>query len=102
MVYEKEFIREKLETNDVWLYRGILAIYDRQTQDEKRINDTVDRNGVGFNAFDADIMSSFAKVLMEKRDLGYPLSLSVKQKSIARRVMKKYAGQLARIANNEI
>lgn len=102
MVYEKSYICEKLETNDIWLYRGILAIYDRQTQDEKRVKDTIDRNGVGFNAFDADIMSSFAMVLRERVDAGLPMSLSYNQRKIARRVMLKYAGQLVRIANKEI
>lgn len=88
----KEYIAEKLETNDKWLYQGITAIYNRQTADEQAAGETTHQNGVGFNGVDAQIMSSFAEFLAKT---GF---LTSKQKIIARKKMKKYAGQLLMLA----
>jgi hypothetical protein len=108
-VYSVDEIRNKLETNDRWLLRGILAIYARQTADEKSSNTTKHTNGVGFNGRDAAILSSFAKQIRvwqvtEPRDRKYSRPLSPKQFAAARKMMPKYAGQLARIAeeNNPV
>lgn len=84
-------IRDNMAENDEWLKRGILAIYKRQTEDEKNAEQTRYDNGIGFGAMDAEILSSFAKQLLK----GW--TLSPRQMTIARRCMAKYAGQLARI-----
>lgn len=94
--YTKEFIRDKMATNDKWLYRGLIAIHNLQTASEQMSLSTRESNGVGFNSVDAEILSSFASQLKE-RDF-----LSEKQKSIARKRMSKYAGQLERIANKHM
>lgn len=88
----KEIIKDKLETDDKWLYAGIMAIYKHQTEDEQQSQETKHINGVGFNGADAKIMSSFAEFLMKT---GF---LTGKQKAIARKKMRKYAGQLEKIA----
>jgi hypothetical protein len=93
-------IREKLETSDRWLIRGILAIYARQTADEKSAEETVENNGIGFSGFDAQILSSYATQILEW-EAGrstYRNPLSRPQIEAARRKMAKYAGQLARIS----
>lgn len=90
------FIKFKLESDDRWLYRGILAIYSRQTIDEKCTCETVDKNGVGFNRCDAEFLSSLATQLIKWG------GLSIKQRVIARKKMLKYAGQLERIAGGAI
>jgi hypothetical protein len=106
-VYDATEIRNKLITNDKWLIRGILAVYARQTADEKSSLTTKHHNGVGFNGRDAAILSSFAKQILSweaTEDPRYPQPLSPKQFGYARRAMLKYAGQLARIAeeNNPV
>jgi hypothetical protein len=68
---------------------------------------TKHHNGVGFNGRDAAILSSFAKQIMSWEATSnprYPQPLSPKQFDLARRMMPKYAGQLARIAeeNNPV
>lgn len=104
MAYTKELVAEKLITDNNWLFKGILAIYARQTASEQSYGETVEDNGVGFNSADANILSSFATQISEwnstpvaRRRFATPLS--VKQVEIARKKMKKYAGQLAAIAN---
>lgn len=88
----KDIIREKLLTNDNWLIRAVLAIFEKQTASEQTQEQTRENNGVGFNGTDANILSSFAKFYTAR---GF---LSAKQLAIARRKMPKYAGQLLAIA----
>lgn len=86
-------IRAKLMADDEWLRRGIVAIYNYQTQLEQTTEQTRDDNGVGFNGVDAELLTSFAKQIL-KGSL-----LSPKQLGIARKKMPKYAGQLWKIAH---
>ncbi|MDB4490240.1 hypothetical protein N9045_01855 [bacterium] len=87
-------IKDNILADSIWMARGILAIYDRQTQDEQNTQTTRYHNGVGFGAIDAHILSSFAEQLKKGR------SLSPKQTQIAHKNMPKYCQQLARIAQN--
>lgn len=93
--WTKDEIAAKLATDDKWLIRGLLAIYARQTEEEKAADTTREDNGIGFNAFDASILSDMAK---QYKDWG---KLTNRQLVIVRKCMKKYAGQLAKIANGE-
>lgn len=95
--WTKAQIAEKLMTNDAWLIRGLLAIYEKQTDDEKNSELTKESNGIGFNAFDATILTDMVKQYKNTRGF-----LSVRQLAIVRKKMKKYAGQLTRIANGEV
>ena len=94
--WTKEMIKEKIAANNVWLARGVVAIWNKQTEDERYSGQTTHDNGIGFNGADAEILSSFAMQYVSK---GY---LSPKQFDIARKKMLKYSGQLAKIANKEI
>lgn len=94
-VWEKEEIKALLETNDEMVRVGLLAIFALQTADEKSSEITKYNNGVGFNATDSELLSSFAIQLKEK---GY---LSPKQMVYARKKAAKYAGQMADIANGK-
>jgi len=91
-IWAKEEIREKLVESDRWVEKGVLAIFKFQTESEKDSEQTIDKNNVGFNGVDAEIMSSFAKWLLKGR------RLTIKQMKIARKKILKYSGQLARIA----
>lgn len=95
MAYTKDFIKSKLLTDDRWLIRGILAIYDRQTHDEQGRQETLENNGVGFNGADAPFLSSIAEQVRFK----HRHFLTPKQNVICRKMMVKYAGQLTEIAN---
>lgn len=87
-----ETIRNKLATDDLWVCRGIVAIYRLQTADEKSTQSTSIDNGMGFNGVDAPFGSSLAVQYLERG------SLSTKQTACARKMIRKYAGQLLRIA----
>ena len=97
-VWTVEEIRSKLVSGDrVWVERAVKAIYTlNQTSDEKAIQDTKHRNGIGFNGSDAFILSSFAQQIIKGRHL------SVKQFAIAHKKIVKYAKQLTKIANKEV
>lgn len=99
----RDFVKGKLATNDQWLYRGLLAIYARQTADEQDAERTQYNNGRGFGSADAEILSSFAKQVedwnnTEPRSRKYRSPLSPRQREIARTKMEKYAMQLVRVA----
>lgn len=91
--WTKEQIKEKLLSDNKWLIRGMLAIYKKQTDDEKQSGITAYDNGVGFNGIDAELLTNFSLQYISFR------SLSAKQIEIMRKKMPKYAGQLAKIAN---
>lgn len=95
MPYTKDQIKTMLQTRDIAVAKGVLAIYAYQTAIEQSSETTNQDNGVGFNGADAPILSSFAKQLQQGR------TLSVKQLAIARKKMLKYAGQLVKIANSK-
>ena len=91
----KEYIVEKMNSDFKWLKQAILAIYARQTEDEKDSETTNNDNGRGFTGTDARFGSSLAKQLLSGR------TLSDRQLVSARRMMKKYAGQLLRVVKEK-
>lgn len=95
-VWTRDEIATKLTTDVKWLVRGIVAIYEKQTSDEQNSETTKHHNAVGFNGRDAKFGSSLAQQLQNGRHLSY------RQIDAAQRMMVKYAGQLAKIANGEI
>lgn len=92
----KAYILGKIQTDTQWLRRAIVAIYERQTLDEKQTNTTKHHNGVGFNGLDAEFLGSIAKKIIARR-----FSLSERQISASRNAMVKYVGQLARITREK-
>jgi hypothetical protein len=91
-----EQIKEKLLTDQRWLERGILAIFNYQTSREINAEQTIEDNGVGFNGVDGQILTSFGKWIKGGSRFGKQPGqcLTVKQAAIARKKMPKYAGQL--------
>ena len=97
-------IQENLEESDAWVIRGVLAIYNRQTADEQQSQCTKHYNKVGFSGVDSQILSSFAQQILRHRVESHPRfasPLSPRQLEIARAKMRKYAGQLARVAREK-
>jgi hypothetical protein len=100
-------IKERLLNNDEWLERGIYAIWKYQTSSEKAVVDTHLNNGVGFSACDGSFLTSLGNWIDKRSNHGGNLKvfghiLSDKQRFVARKKMVKYAGQLERIASNNM
>lgn len=94
--WTSENIRFNMLTKDSWLYRGLVAIYNRQTEDERSAELTKHENGVGFSGVDSNFLSRAAKYY---KDNGF---LTQKHRDKVRTAMLKYSGQLSKIANGEI
>lgn len=92
-VWTEEEIKVLIQTNDTVLYRALLKLYACQTDTEKETSSTRNRNGAGFNSYDAKFLTSVSKFLKAR---GY---LTSKQKEITRKKLVKYNKQLTQIAN---
>lgn len=103
MILTKDELLEKLATDERWLHRGILAIYERQTTDEKQREETKHQNGIGFNGPDAKFMSKMAQqiLLWQAGKWKYRFPMSPRQQAAARNRIRKYAGQLLRIVEEK-
>ena len=95
-VWTKDEIKGLIVNRDDAVIKGMLRIYDLQTESEKVFGDTHEHNGVGFSGVDGEIMSSFSEFVNKAGFLTY------KQMKIARKKMLKYASQLTKIANKEL
>jgi len=91
--YTKEYIREKITTEKNWTCKAILALYKLQTSSEKQDHETKEKNNAGFNGIDAKFLTSLA-IYIQKNNF-----LTDNQLKSAQKIIGKYAGQLARIAN---
>ena len=87
-----EYYKAKLSTDEGWALRGLERIAMRQTEYELENKLTEENNRVGFSGPDAEILTSFYRVVKK----GY--SLSPKQKVILFHKIPKYAGQLVDIS----
>ena len=94
-VWTAEDIKKVIETNDDQVGKMLVKLYNCQTDAEKNGKSTAEANGRGFNKFDAPMLSSLAE---SYKQYG---RLTPKQLELARKRIKKYAGQLAMIANGK-
>ena len=79
------------ELTDPEVVAGCLVVlYASQTPQERAGRTTVEQNGEGFNAFDADFGSSLAEQIIGKA------TLTTKQVAAGRKIVRKYLGQVAR------
>lgn len=92
-IWTAEEIKNLLENNDEFLGRALKKLYSCQTADEKRGQHTEETNGVGFNKYDAEIMSSICEFLIRS---GF---MTDKQKALVRKKIMKYTKQLVMLAN---
>ena len=95
-VWSKEEIKELLDSRPAFVGRSLVKMLERQTADEAQGGYTSHANGMGFSAFDAEFLTSLAKQFSERN------SLSEKQLVMARKSLKRYAGQLVDVANANI
>ncbi len=90
--------------NQRYLERAIVAIYEKQTEDEKATNTTKLTNNVGFNGPDAHLGSYLAKYILNgvnKFNLQYGYNLNGKFLDKAKKIMPKYAKQLLSMAKSK-
>ena len=74
--WTKDRIAHLLRTNDRAVERALVAIYDRQTQDEKATDHTRHDNQVGFRSNHASTGSFYARwVLGGRRLTGFHLAI---------------------------
>ena len=88
----KEYLQNLVRTNKKALYRAIVVIADYQTPEEKAWGMTIDHNGVGFGAVDAEMMTALALRIKNGGEL------TEKELAICRNKMPKYWRQLYRIS----
>lgn len=89
------WLRTKLATDAKWAIRALELVFEGQTANEQMRDMTAELNGVGFTAFDAEILSSFAKqVQRHKANPVYPSALSDRQMGLLFKRIPKYAGQI--------
>jgi hypothetical protein len=95
MPWTEQQIVTLLDTNDRAVERAIVAIYERQTADEKQASHTRHDNTVGFRQNHAPRLSFYARLIRGGKHL-YPAQLQ-----LARKWTKMYRRQLADIANSK-
>lgn len=89
-------IEKLLRTNNTAVERAIVAIYDRQTADEKAVSDTKHTNSRGFSAAHAKRGSYYARWIRGGR------RLSGEHIDKGREIALHYTQQLADIANTNV
>ena len=92
----KEYLQNLVRTNKKALYRSIILIADLQTPEEKAYGATISRNGKGFGAVDADMMTSLALRLNNGGEL------SPRELAICQNKMPKYWRQLMIISKEKM
>lgn len=88
----KEQIKSLLLSSDRAVERAMCALYARQTADERSSGTTQHLNGRGFNAFDANTGSYYARWVQSGR------RLTGRHLVKARAMALRYLGQLAEVA----
>lgn len=93
MKWTREAIEEKLSTQDRWVERAMVALWERQTADEQISQTASHHNGRGFAGWSSRSGSYYAEWVRSGR------RLSGKHLVAARRIALYHSGQLTAIAN---
>ena len=93
--WTKEEIEKHVNQSTHWIERGVLALYKRQTKEEKDIQGTVEDNHKGLSAAHAKIGSYLAKWLL----MGNHLTGRFVEKG--RKICIYHIKQLTAIANKK-
>ena len=92
----KEYLQNLVRTNKKALYRAIVVIAEYQTPEEKAWGMTIDHNGVGFGAVDAEMMTALALRIKNGGEL------TERELAICRNKMPKYWRQLMIISKRRM
>ena len=94
--YTKDDILALVRSNPSAVQRGILALYERQGEDERAFGIAKQRNRAGFSQGTAPMGSKIARSLLAGH------RLDEDQLRVAQSIVEFHAGQLARIANDQV
>ena len=94
--WTRDAILALLDSSDKAVVRAIVVLQSLQTQAERISDATFEPNAQGWNSVDAAFMGSLARGIAKYG------SLTPKQMIYARKKVRKYAAQLAKVANKEI
>lgn len=83
--------KDKIQTRPGWALRAAVRIYQQQTDLEKTQSHTQESNGVGFNSFDAPVITPIVQEYLRSRRFG------IESQRILMRRMPKYANQLYKL-----
>lgn len=99
---DKAYISNLLVTNDKAVARALVALHNRQTDEEKSIETTVERNFCGFTPADARMGSSMALFYLKFGRLSEK-QIAYWRKPNAKGIPRicKYSGQLLKIAQSK-
>lgn len=92
-VWTEQEIKNLIQTNDKVLCSSLIQLYNCQTADEQSSAETTHANGRGFNALDAEFLTSVSKFFLKNK------FLTDKQKAIVRKKLVKYTKQITELAN---
>jgi hypothetical protein len=67
-------LKDKLVEDRKWLFRAILALYNRQTEEEQTIGVTVSKNHQGFNAAHGKVGKIHGEMIANHYIKGFSLS----------------------------
>jgi hypothetical protein len=88
----KDYIYQRLGMDPQWARRGLLALYDEQSEAERTDPVNVhESNGRGFSPQDQEFLSSLAQQALSN------MSFSQKQLGWLYKLLPKYAGQLVKL-----
>ena len=68
--FSENEIKEILLYNNSALMKSLLLLYECQTEEEKKIGESFNKNNAGFNKYDSSILTKYSKEL-RKRILKY-------------------------------
>ena len=68
-MYTKEQIQTNLRTNQRWIERTLVVLYQRQTSDEQTTGQTREFNGIGFNGPDSRYLSYCSRWILRGNHL---------------------------------
>lgn len=91
--WTKEEIKNLLKTNDTMVVHSLLKLYTYQEAIEKASGETTLSNNVGFNAWDAQVLTKMAQNVIENK------TITKAQVNYVRNKILKYSNQLTKIAN---
>jgi len=95
-IWNKEDIIKILNDDEIALKKAIIALYARQTIDEKLERKAVEENNKGYSKLDTKFFSILAEKIYLKKEF------SEAELAIAKNKIKKYASQLADISNMKV
>lgn len=92
----RDFIEGQLDASREAVEAALVAIYERQTQEERVGAYSIETNGVGFSKFDADFCTSLVQQIKRGK------SLTERQLPFARKKMKRYWRQLIVVMTTKV